>query len=81
MQIASAFFTAMVAKRPNTAGLMLNMVAVGRFLYGLGYKKDIKARFPPFLLAQFAGSVGIGYGALAALSVFGVGPMVVEQDV
>ena len=56
------------------AGLMLLLVSVGRLLYGLGYKKNVKARFPPFLVAQFAGSVGLGYAVLMAATVLGMGP-------
>ena len=76
LQTLSTFFTAIIAERPNVAGLMLLIVSISRVLYALGYKKDVKSRFPPFLVAQFGGCVGIGYGALAAASVVGVGPFV-----
>jgi hypothetical protein len=74
-QIASALFTAVLAKRPNIAGLMLLVVTVARIFFAKGYKSQhIEARFPFFLVGQFAGSVGVGYAALLALSIVGMGP-------
>ena len=62
-------------ERPNVAGLMVLIVAVARVLYALGYRNNIRARFPFFLMSQFAGLVGVGYGALAAFSWFHIGPL------
>ena len=75
-QIASGFFTAIIAERPNVAGVLLILVSVARVFYARGYKSNIVDRFPFFLFAQFAGSVGIGYGLLVALSGCGVGRFV-----
>jgi hypothetical protein len=69
----SIFFTAVIADRPNIAGAMTILVAFGRLLDGMGYARDIKARFPPFLMAQFVAAIGVGYGALMGMSAVGVG--------
>lgn len=76
----TTFFTALIADRPNLAGVLLVVVAFARLLYGMGYRADIQARRPPFLLAQFAGSIGIGYAMLVALSSVGVGPFVHTEE-
>ena len=74
-QIGSALVTALLAERPNIAGLMLLVVTLARILFARGYKsRNIEARFPFFLLGQFAASVGVGYAALLALSIVGMGP-------
>ena len=75
----SAIFTALVADRPNVAGMSLIVVSVFRYLFAAGYKSpDITRRFPPFLLSMFAGSVGVGYAFLVALSVVNLGPFATE---
>ena len=64
-------------ERPNVAGLMMLIVGIARIFYALGYRRNVKDRFPYFLVAQFAGLVGVGYGALAAASIVNIGPFVV----
>jgi multisubunit Na+/H+ antiporter MnhB subunit len=65
-----------VLKRPGVAGLMVLIVALARVFYALGYRSNIRKRFPFFLVSQFAGLVGVGYGALAAASLIHMGPFV-----
>ena len=56
---------------------MLLIISACRFLYAQGYKSsDIGARFPFFLMQQFAYCVGVGYAAWVGLTLVGVGPMV-----
>ena len=64
-------------ERPNVAGLMVLIVGIARIFYALGYRRNVKDRFPYFLVAQFAGLVGVRYGALAAASIVNIGPFVV----
>jgi hypothetical protein len=59
---------------------MLLIVCAARLVYAMGYRKDVKSRFPPFLVAQFAGAIGIGYGFLVAISTLGMGPMVIAKE-
>jgi uncharacterized MAPEG superfamily protein len=70
--VLSVLFTALVANRPNVAGLILIVVAICRVLYGIRYRIDVDSRIGPLLLAMFSMSIGVGYGFLVALSGLGI---------
>ena len=61
-----------IVERPNTCGLVLLLVCIGRITYAYGYCYDISSRTAGVLLAMFAQAVGVGYAALAALTLVGI---------
>lgn len=66
------FFTAMVANRPNIAGVLLVVVSMCRVLYAQQYRTNVKRRMGPFLGVVFVTSIGVGYALLVGLSAFGI---------
>ena len=60
----SIMSTAILANRPNIAGMMLLIISVCRVLYGMQYRKDVASRMGPFLVNMMTANVGIGYGLL-----------------
>jgi len=71
--IALSMFFLCTIERPNTAALLLCVISLARVLYAAGYRSDnVKNRLGPILVSFFCTSVGIGYGALAGLSLVGI---------
>ena len=70
--VLGVLFTALAADRPNIAGVMLITISICRLSYAWGYSKDIKSRMGGVLLSMFISSIGIGYGALVALTLVGL---------
>jgi hypothetical protein len=65
-------FTALVANRPNTAGMILIVVSACRVLYAMQYRLDITSRIGPFLGVILATNIGVGYAFLVGVSAFGI---------
>ena len=70
--VLSALFVALIVPRPNIAGMMLITIAIARVLYAKSYRTNIPSRIGPLLIAIFTMSIGVGYGFLLALSMFGI---------
>ena len=69
--LAGTYFTAVVAKRPYTAGFVLLAIAFLRVLYTRGYTHDVKSRGGFFLMTIILGEVLTIYSLSAATPLFG----------
>ena len=67
--VLSTFYMCYAVDRHNTAGVLLILISFARIMYAIGYRSDdVRNRLGPILISFFCTSVGIGYGALSALS-------------
>ena len=78
--VLSVFYMCYGVDRTNTAGVLLLLISFARILYAVGYRSDnVRNRLGPILISFFCTSIGIGYGALSALSLLGGVNLLAEE--